>query len=95
MPAAPRSRRPGLLLLIEAINTRAAIDTISGHNQYVLKAYPGFRVPDWYPESRERFIRAASATRNPAQPAAASGSKSSSYKPSIFGAIRKLLGAKG
>lgn len=84
-----------LLQLIESIKTRAAITKISGHNQYARKACPGFRVEDWYPEAREHFVRVSSATRNPAQAAGGSGSKSPPGKPSIFGAIRKLLGVKG
>ncbi|UFM66809.1 N-acetylmuramoyl-L-alanine amidase [Paracoccus sp. MA] len=89
------AQEDALVQLIESIKKRAKIAKISGHNQYAAKACPGFSVPDWYPEARDHFIRAASATRNPAQPAAAFGSKSAVNKPSIFGMIRKLLGVKG
>lgn len=84
-----------LLKLIDDIKTRAAIKRISGHNEYARKACPGFSVPKWYPEAREHLIRATSATRSPGKPAAASGSRSTGNKPSIFGVIRNLFGASG
>lgn len=87
------AQEDALVRLIEDIKARAGIKRISGHNEYAAKACPGFSVPDWYPEARDHFIRAGSVTRNSAQPAAASGSKSTANKPSIFGVIRKFLGA--
>lgn len=89
------AQEDALVQLIESIKTRAKITKISGHNEYANKACPGFNVPEWYPEAREHFVRAASATRSPAQPVVASGSKSTVNNLTIFGAIRKLLGVRG
>lgn len=89
------AQESALVRLIEDIKTPAQIAKITGHNPYAAKACPGFSVPAWYPEARQHFVRAASATRNPAKPAASSGSNSTGGKVSILGAIRKLLGVKG
>lgn len=60
------AQEEALLKLIGDIKTRAAIKRISGHNENAAKACPGFSVLGWYPEAREHFTRAASATRNQA-----------------------------